>query len=127
MLYKNLILSIIDYGCILYGSASDTVLKPLNTLQNKELRIALGALHSTPEKNTIHKFTANRLWLRTDIPLAQLATDVLTLPYWARKTTPPLVDSFTQVITCLTPDQTRPNLPCFTYNFSLSMPNNLIF
>lgn len=140
MLYKNLILTIIDYGSIIYGSATNTVLKPLDTLQNKALRIAIGALHSTPINNLLaethvmplnwrrrilsYKFTSNRLWLQTDISLAQLATDILTQPYWSRKTTPPLINSFTEVINNLTPDQSCSTLPCFKYNFLLSLPNN---
>ncbi len=40
MVYKALILSKIDYGCILYHSAARTNLNKINTIQNAALRIA---------------------------------------------------------------------------------------
>ena len=44
LFYKTYIRSILDYGCILYGSACNTLLKCLNVLQNTALRICLGSL-----------------------------------------------------------------------------------
>ncbi|XP_072389548.1 uncharacterized protein [Diabrotica undecimpunctata] len=46
--YKGYIRSIIDYGCTLYGTANKTNLCKLDIIQNKSLRICLGAMKSTP-------------------------------------------------------------------------------
>lgn len=47
-LYKASILSILDYGCHLYSSASATELKKLNALHNQCLRIITGAYRTSP-------------------------------------------------------------------------------
>ena len=44
VIYKALILSVLDYGCQLYDSASPTVKKRLDIVQNQALRICCGAL-----------------------------------------------------------------------------------
>src|SRR6218665_394413 len=44
MVYRALIRSVIDYGCIVYESASTTQKKVLDTIQCKVLTIASGAL-----------------------------------------------------------------------------------
>lgn len=46
--YKIYIKSKVDYGSIVYDSASQTVLNKLNIIQNTALRIILGAFHSSP-------------------------------------------------------------------------------
>jgi len=48
ILYKSFIRSKIDYGSILYGSASKTHLQKIKSIQKKYLRFIVGALHSTP-------------------------------------------------------------------------------
>ena len=48
MLYRTLIRSIIDYGCIAYDSATTSVKKQLNQIQSKALRICCGAMINTP-------------------------------------------------------------------------------
>ena len=48
MIYKALIRSIIDYGSIVYYSAATYILKKLDTLQCKSLRLCTGAMKSTP-------------------------------------------------------------------------------
>ena len=48
LLYKSLIRSKIDYGSQAYGSACKTLLSKLEVVQNAALRIALGALRSSP-------------------------------------------------------------------------------
>ena len=47
-LYRSLIRSKLDYGCMVYGSASRTYIKQLDTIQNQALRICLGAFKSSP-------------------------------------------------------------------------------
>lgn len=40
--------SVLDYGCIMYESASTTLLKKLDIMQAKALRLILGAVKTTP-------------------------------------------------------------------------------
>ena len=47
-LYKTLILPIIEYGAVIYAGASDNVLKKLDTIQNTFIRIAIGAMKTSP-------------------------------------------------------------------------------
>ena len=47
-LYRALIRSKLDYGCVVYGSASRTYIKQLDTIQNQALRLSLGAFKSSP-------------------------------------------------------------------------------
>ena len=52
-IYKALILSTLNYGCVAYHTLSSTVEKQLKTIQTRALRICLGALQSTPNIVTI--------------------------------------------------------------------------
>ncbi|MCG8049253.1 MAG: reverse transcriptase domain-containing protein, partial [Candidatus Thiodiazotropha endolucinida] len=74
-LYKALILSKLDYGAQAYNSASENILKPLDTIQNHALRIATKALQSTP---------INALEVECGIKPLYLRREELTLKYWAR-------------------------------------------
>ena len=47
-LYKSLVLPVIEYGSVVYSGASYTVLKKLDSVQNIFLRIATGAMQSSP-------------------------------------------------------------------------------
>lgn len=51
--YDSLILSKMDYGCIIYNSAKNTKLKPLDTIHNSCLRMISGAYRTTPIKSLI--------------------------------------------------------------------------
>ncbi len=42
-IYIGLIRSVMDYGCVVYGSASKTLLKKLDVIQAQALRICSGA------------------------------------------------------------------------------------
>ncbi|KAI5715377.1 hypothetical protein M8J77_015106 [Diaphorina citri] len=46
--YKSFTLPILDYGCYIYSSAKDSVLNKLNTVHHAGIRIATGALRSSP-------------------------------------------------------------------------------
>ena len=48
IVYKALIRSLIDYGCIAYDTASDTVKAKLNVIQAKAMRICCGAMVGSP-------------------------------------------------------------------------------
>ncbi|GFX46516.1 putative RNA-directed DNA polymerase from transposon X-element [Trichonephila clavipes] len=46
--YQELILSRLDYGCVVYGSARASVLKQLDTIHHSALRICSGAFRTSP-------------------------------------------------------------------------------
>ena len=47
-LHTTLVLSILDYGCHVYSSASPLLLSSLDSIQHLGLRLALGAFRSSP-------------------------------------------------------------------------------
>ena len=47
-LYRSLVRSKLDYGCIVYGSTAKTSLAKLDPVHNKGLRLSLGAFRSSP-------------------------------------------------------------------------------
>ncbi|GFU13065.1 uncharacterized protein TNCV_1444991 [Trichonephila clavipes] len=46
--YQALILSRLDYGCVVYGSARASVLKRLDTIHHSALKIFSGAFRTSP-------------------------------------------------------------------------------
>lgn len=48
ILYKATIRSLIDYGSVVYGGASNTLLNKLEVVHHKCIRICIGFLRSTP-------------------------------------------------------------------------------
>ena len=64
--YKSYIRSKLDYGCILYNSASQVLLKKLDVIQSAALRIATGAFKSSP------------------IIALHVETNIPPLPYWRK-------------------------------------------
>ena len=47
-LYRSLIRSKLDYGCIVYGSSRPSYIKMLNTVHYQGLRLALGDFRTSP-------------------------------------------------------------------------------
>ena len=47
-LYRSLVRSKLDYGCIVYGSARHSYTKMLDTIHHQGLRLALGAFRTSP-------------------------------------------------------------------------------
>jgi hypothetical protein len=47
-IYKSLILSKLEYGTFLYIDAKQSALKMIETIHNTGLRLATGAIHSSP-------------------------------------------------------------------------------
>ena len=47
-LYRSLVRSKLNYGCIVYGSARRSILKQLDPIHHQGLRIALGAFRTSP-------------------------------------------------------------------------------
>ena len=50
-LYRSLVHSKLDYGCIVYGSARRSILKQLDPIHHQGLRIALGAFRTSPAQS----------------------------------------------------------------------------
>ena len=61
-LYRALVRSKLDYGCVVYRNASDTDLKALDVIHNQGLRLCLGAFKSSPVESLYVE--ANELPLR---------------------------------------------------------------
>ena len=61
-----------DYGCIVYGSASKTVLAKLDPVHNQGLRLSLGAFRSSPVES---------LYLEAHEPPIEIRRKKLTLQY----------------------------------------------
>lgn len=110
--YKAYIRSIIDYGCHLYGSASNNTLSRLDILQNTALRISLGAMKSTPIQ-ALHaeamepslelrrSYLAEKFILKIHINNPMLLNNIaalnifdLTNKYWIKKKSPPSVSAY---------------------------------
>ena len=47
-LYRSLVRSKLDYGCIIYGSARKSYLQMPDPIHNQGLRLALGAFRTSP-------------------------------------------------------------------------------
>ena len=47
-LYRSLVRSKLDYGCIVYGSARDSYIKKLDPVHHQGLRLSLGAFRTSP-------------------------------------------------------------------------------
>lgn len=113
--YRCYIRAILDYGCVLYGSASNTNLLKVDRIQYKAIRICLGIMRSSPCQailveakepplNLRREFLANKFLigirtLQDDNSLNNIYTltqDNFTNKYWKIKNSPPLVEAFVQ-------------------------------
>ena len=47
-LYRTIVRSKLDYGCIVYGSARPSYLKTFDTIHHQGIRLALGAFRTSP-------------------------------------------------------------------------------
>ncbi len=47
-IYSGLVRSVLDYGCVVYGSAGETYLRKLDNIQHRVLRLCTGAIRTTP-------------------------------------------------------------------------------
>ncbi|XP_050498825.1 probable RNA-directed DNA polymerase from transposon BS isoform X1 [Diabrotica virgifera virgifera] len=116
LFYRSYIRSIIDYGSILYGSASKHILNKVDVVQNLGLRICLGAMKSTPNKalhvealeiplNYRRKYLSQKFLMKIrylNIGLYQninkLNVADLTNKYWKLKNSPPLCEAFRDLL-----------------------------
>ncbi|KAI5743594.1 hypothetical protein M8J77_019999 [Diaphorina citri] len=74
---KSLIIPLLkpDYGCIVYASAKESNLRKLNTVHHSGIRIAIGALRTSPIPS---------LYVESGIPSLKLRRDKLTMNYIAK-------------------------------------------
>ena len=71
-LYRSLVRSKLDYGCIVYGSASKTTLAKLDPVHNQGLRLSLGAFRSSPVES---------LYVEAHEPPLEIRREKLALQY----------------------------------------------
>ena len=78
--YKTIIRPKLDYGSIIYNSASATSLKMLDGIQSSALRISLGAFHTSP---------IDSLQIETNEPSLHIRRKTLSLLYSPKIATRP--------------------------------------
>ena len=71
-LHRSLVRSKLDYGCIVYRSASKTALTKLDPVHNQGLRLSLGAFRSSPVES---------LYVEAHEPPLEIRKDKLALQY----------------------------------------------
>ena len=71
-LYRSLVRSKLDYGCLVYGSASKTALAKLDPVHNQGLRLSLWAFRSSPVES---------LYVEAHEPPLEIRRDKLALQY----------------------------------------------
>lgn len=76
--YKATIRPKLDYGCIVYNSASSTNLQMLNTIQSSAIRIALGAYHTSPIESLLVEANEASLSLRRKTLSLMYSTRIAT-------------------------------------------------
>ena len=63
-LYRSLVLPVIEYGSLIYAGGSETALKKLDTIQNAFIRIATGAMKTSPISSLLAEAVTTPLYLR---------------------------------------------------------------
>ena len=74
-LYKSLVRSKLDYGCFIYGSARKSYLRCLDSIHHLGLRLALGALRTSPVES---------LYVETNEATLSLRREKLALQYYTK-------------------------------------------
>ena len=79
-LYRSLIRSKLDYGCIVYGSARPSYIKALDTIHNQGIRICLGAFRTSPMESLYVEADEPSLYRRREKLALQYAIKLKSLP-----------------------------------------------
>ena len=74
-LYRSLVRSKLDYGCVVYGSARQSYLRKLDSIHNQGLRLALGAFRTSP---------INSLYAEANEPSLNLRRKKLSMQYYLK-------------------------------------------
>ena len=72
-LYRSLVRSKLDYGCVVYGSARQSYLRKLDSIHNQGLRLSLGVFRTSP---------VNSLYVEANEPSLNLRRKKLSLQYY---------------------------------------------
>src|ERR1700761_6678583 len=73
ILYRCLVRSKLDYGCMIYGSARKSYIQMLDPIQNQALRICLGAFRTSPVESLQAEANEPPLFLRRQKLAVQFA------------------------------------------------------
>ena len=65
-LYRSLVRSKLDYGSVVYGSARKSYLKSLDTIHHQGLRLALGAVRTSPVESLYAESNEPSLYIRRE-------------------------------------------------------------
>ena len=79
-LYKSLVRSKLDYGCFIYGSARKSYLRCLDSIHHLGLRLALGALRTSPVESLYVEANEAPLSLRREKLALQYFTKLQSCP-----------------------------------------------
>ena len=79
-LYKSLVRSKLDYGCFIYGSARKSYLRCLDSIHHLGLRLALGALRTSPVESLYVEANETPLSLRREKLALQYYTKLQSCP-----------------------------------------------
>ena len=79
-LYKSLVRSKLDYGCFIYGSVRKSYLRCLDSIHHLGLRIALGALRTSPVESLYIEANEAPLSLRREKLALQYFTKLQSCP-----------------------------------------------
>ena len=79
-LYRSLVRSKLDYGCFIYGSARKSYLRCLDSIHHLRLRLALGALRTSPVESLYVEANEAPLSLRREqLALQYYTTSILPI------------------------------------------------
>jgi ribonuclease HI len=78
ILHQSIILSVFDYGSMIYDSASDSKLKSLDSINMKAVRIATGAFKTSPNENVLVESGMLPLTLRRELQTLKYAINILS-------------------------------------------------
>ena len=79
-LYRSLVRSKLDYGCFIYGSARKSYLRCLDSIHHLGLRLALGALRTSPVESLYVEANEAPLSLRREKLALQYFTKLQSCP-----------------------------------------------
>ncbi|KAE9522075.1 hypothetical protein AGLY_017519 [Aphis glycines] len=65
--YKSLVLSVIDYGSVIYGAAPEAILKSLDPIHNQGIRLSIGAFKTSPIPNILCEANTPPLEIRRNM------------------------------------------------------------
>ena len=105
-LYRTLVRSKLDYGCIIYGSAKKNILKMLDPIHHQGLRVALGAFRTSPIKS---------LYAEAGEPSLQHRREKLSMVYFMKLKSLPHNPCFESIKNHSSPEffENKNSDPCF--------------